>query len=56
MGEISCFAPWARYWGQVNHIAFEKDNVRGGGQRRPAETKRKNRVFSAKYQAVWFEM
>ena len=40
------FRAWARYWGQVKDIAFEKDSVRGGGQRRPAENKRKSRIFS----------
>ena len=38
-------------------FAIEKDGTRGGAaQRRPAQSERKNRAFSAKRQAVWFEM
>ena len=42
--------------GSLKRFTFEKGETRGGGQRRPAQSERKNRVFSAKRQAVWFEM
>ncbi len=47
---------------RIERFNFEKGETRGGGtappgpQRRPAQSERKNRVFSAKRQAVWFEM
>ena len=49
---------------KLERFNFEKGETRGGGkvkreaaaQRRPAKSERKNRVFSAKRQAVWFEM
>ena len=47
----------------IERFTFEKGETRGGGtappeaaaQRRPAQSERKNRAFSAKRQAVWFE-
>ena len=35
---------------------FEKVKRKAAAQRRPAKSERKNRVFSTKRQAVWFEM
>ena len=35
---------------------FSKVKREAAAQRRPAQSKRKNSVFSAKRQAVWFEM
>ena len=39
----------------LERFTFEKGEMRGGGPRRPAQSERKNRAFSAKRQAVWFE-
>ena len=39
----------------LERFTFEKGEMRGGGPRRPAQSERKNRVFSAKRQAVWCE-
>ncbi|WP_300774300.1 hypothetical protein [uncultured Desulfovibrio sp.] len=36
-------------------LPLKKAKCEAEAQRCPAETKRKNRVFSAKRQAVWFE-
>ena len=36
-------------------LPLKKAKCEAAAQRRPAKTKRKNRVFSAKRQAVWFE-
>ncbi len=41
---------------QGERSTFEKGKTRGGAQRRPAQSERKNRAFPAKRQAVWFEM
>ena len=35
---------------------MKKVKRKAAAQRRPAQSERKNRVFSAKRQAVWFEM
>ncbi|MDM8214568.1 hypothetical protein QUW15_00095 [Desulfovibrio piger] len=39
----------------MSFSTLKKVKREGGGQRRPAQSERKNRVFSAKRQAVWFE-
>lgn len=38
----------ARACGAVEHFTFETGKMRGGGQRRPAQTKWKKRAFPAK--------
>ena len=35
---------------------LKKEKREAAAQRRPAQSERKNRAFSAKRQAVWFEM
>ena len=45
--------------GSTQHMsvsALKKVKREGGAQRRPAQSERKNRAFSAKRQAVWFGM
>ncbi|MDM8216396.1 hypothetical protein QUW15_09590 [Desulfovibrio piger] len=37
-------------------LSVSKVKREAAAQRRPAQSERKNRVFSAKRQAVWFEM
>ena len=37
-------------------FSFERGKHEAAAQRCPAKNERKNRVFSAKRQAVWFEM
>ncbi|HIX39305.1 MAG TPA: hypothetical protein H9857_00570 [Candidatus Desulfovibrio intestinigallinarum] len=39
----------------LERFSFEKGERQTAAQRRPAQSERKNRVFSAKRQAVWFE-
>ncbi len=39
----------------IGRVTFEKGETQSGGQRPPAKRERKNRAFSAKRQAVWFE-
>ena len=41
----------------IERFTFEKGEVKreAAAQRRPAQSERKNRAFSAKRQAVWFE-
>ena len=39
----------------LERFNFEKVKREAAAQRRPAQSERKNRVFSAKRQAVWFE-
>lgn len=40
----------------LERFTFAKSKTRGGAQRRPARTKRKNSAFSAKRQVVFFEI
>ncbi len=39
----------------LERVPFEEVKREAAAQRRPAQSERKNRVFSAKRQAVWFE-
>ena len=41
--------------GDKGNLPLKKANCEAEAQRRPARSERKNRAFSAKRQAVWFE-